>query len=82
MENGIFYAKAAAYFGSAFAIGIGCFGPAIAMGMIGMKACENVGKYAESSGKIRATMILSMALVETTALYCLIIAGMLIFLNS
>ncbi len=67
--------------GAAIAMGIGSLGPALGMGLIGMKACENIGKYTESSGKIRTTMIIAMALVETTALYCLMIAGALLFLN-
>lgn len=81
MEDGIFYAKAMASLGAAIAIGVGSLGPALGMGLIGMKACENIGKYAESSGKIRTTMIIAMALVETTALYCLMIAGGLLLLN-
>ncbi len=38
------YAKIAAFAGSAFAIAIGTFGPALAQGMIGSKACENFVK--------------------------------------
>ena len=30
-------------------------------GVIGMKACENMGKYPESSGKIRTAMFMAMA---------------------
>ncbi|HZW61695.1 MAG TPA: ATP synthase F0 subunit C [Candidatus Babeliales bacterium] len=82
MENTIFYAKAAAYIGAAIAMGIGSLGPSLGMGLIGMKACENMGKYPESSGKIRGTMIIAMSLVETGAIYSLMIAGALILLNS
>lgn len=72
------YAQAAAFVGAAIAMSIGTVGPAIAQGMIGAKACENVGKYPESYSKIRMTMIISMALVETCAIYVLIIAIMVI----
>ena len=72
METGIFYAKAAAYLGAAL-------GPALGQGLIGMKACENIGKYPESSGKLRTVMMIAMGMVETSAIYCFLIALLLIF---
>ena len=72
------YAQAAVFVGAAIAMSLGNIGTAIAQGMIGTKACENVGKYPESYSKIRMTMIISMALVETCAIYVLIIAIMVI----
>ncbi|MDR3551348.1 MAG: ATP synthase F0 subunit C [Candidatus Babeliales bacterium] len=75
------YTKAAAYLGAAIAMGFGAIGPALGQGLIGMKACENIGKYPESAGKIRTTMMIAMGLVETSAIYCLMVAGALILLN-
>ena len=75
------YAKAAAFLGAAFAMGIGAIGPAIGQGLIGTKACESIGKYPESASKIRTTMMISMAIVESSALYAFLTAGLLIFLN-
>jgi len=72
------YAQAAVLVGAAIAMALGTVGPAIAQGMIGAKSCENVGKYPESYSKIRMMMIISMALVETCALYVLLIAFMVI----
>lgn len=82
VESGVFYAQAAAFIGASIAIGIGVVGPAIGQGLIAMKACENIGKYPESQGKIRSTMFLSMGVVETGALYALIIAGLLVRAGS
>lgn len=73
------YAKAAACIGAAIAMGLGSIGPALGQGMVGMKACENIGKYPESAGKIRTAMILAMGLVETSAIYALIVALTIIF---
>jgi F-type H+-transporting ATPase subunit c len=81
VEEGIYYAKAAAFMGAAIAMGVGALGPALGQGLIGMKACENIGKYPESAGKIRTTMMIAMGLVETSAIYCLMVAGFLIILN-
>lgn len=72
------YAKAAVFVGAAIAMGIGTVGPSLAQGLIGSKACENIGKYPESSSKIRMTMLISMGLVETCALYAFIVALMVI----
>ena len=76
------YAKAAAFLGAAIAMGVGAIGPALGQGLIGMKACENIGKYPESAGKIRTTMMIAMGLVETSAIYALMVAGALILLNA
>jgi F-type H+-transporting ATPase subunit c len=76
------YAKAAAFLGAAIAMGVGTIGPALGQGLIGMKACENIGKYPESAGKIRTTMMIAMGLVETSAIYALMVAGALILLNT
>jgi F-type H+-transporting ATPase subunit c len=72
------YAQAAVYVGAAIAMSIGTVGPSIAQGMIGTKSCENVGKYPEAYSKIRTMMIISMALVESCAIYVLIIAILVI----
>lgn len=80
--NGILIAKAAACIGAAIAMGIGSVGPALGQGMIAMKACENIGKYPESSGQIRTAMFLSMGIVESSAVYSLLIAGSLIYLAT
>ncbi len=79
--DGVFYAKAAAFIGAAIAMGIGAIGPALGQGLIGMKACENIGKYPQSSGQIRTTMFLAMGIVETSAIYAALVAGALIIMS-
>ena len=81
VEDGIFYAKAAAFLGAAIAMGVGAIGPALGQGMIGAKACESIGKYPESYGNIRTIMVISMGLVETSAIYAALIAAALIWFN-
>ena len=80
MVEGIFYAKAAACLGAAIAVGLGVLGPSLGQGGIGMKACENIGKYPESANKIRTAMFLSMGIVETQGLWVALTAGALILL--
>jgi F-type H+-transporting ATPase subunit c len=71
--------KIAAYIGAAFVMGIGTIGPALGQGLIGARACENVGKYPENAGNIRTLMLLAMGIIETSAIYALLIALILIF---
>lgn len=68
------YAKAAVYIGAALAMGMGSVGPAIGQGLVGMKACESIGKHPESAGNIRYIMIMALSLIETSAIYCFIVA--------
>lgn len=72
------FAQAAAFLGAAIAMGVGSIGPALGQGMIGSKACEGVGKHPENYSKIRMTMIIAMGIVESAAVYALLIAIMLI----
>ncbi|KIX85153.1 hypothetical protein J120_02305 [candidate division TM6 bacterium JCVI TM6SC1] len=76
--DGIMYAKAAAFIGAAIAMGVGSIGPALGQGMIAAKSCENLGKYPALFSQLRTLNFLSMAIVESSAIYCLIIAGALV----
>lgn len=81
MNDGIFYAKAAAFIAAAIAMSIGSIGPSLGQGLVGMKACENIGKYPESASTIQRAMMLAMALIETSAIYNLLIAGGLLIIS-
>lgn len=58
----------------AIAISIGSIGPALAVGKIGAKAMESIGRNPESAGKIMVPMILNVAFAEAIAIYALVIA--------
>jgi len=55
-------------------IAIGGMLPALAVGLIGAKAMEAMGRNPEASGKILPAMILGMAFAEAIAIYALILA--------
>lgn len=59
---------------SAIAIGVGALGPGLAIGLIGMKAMEAIGRNPEAANKVFVPMLLSMAFAEAIAIYALIIA--------
>ena len=59
---------------SALAIAIGSIAPALAIGIIGMKAMEAIGRNPDSASKIFLPMLLGMAFAEAIAIYALVIA--------
>lgn len=59
---------------SAIAIGVGSVAPALAIGLIGMKAMEAIGRNPEAANKVFVPMLLGMAFAEAIAIYALVIA--------
>ena len=62
--------------GTAMIAGIG---PGIGEGNAVAKACEAIGRQPECKGDVTTTMLMGCAIAETTGLYALIIAILLIF---
>jgi len=69
-----------------------CFSAAISIGLTGFAACFGMGRGVESAclgiarnpeakGPITTTMILGLALIESIAIYGLVIAFILLFAN-
>ncbi|OIO29248.1 ATP synthase F0 subunit C [Candidatus Nomurabacteria bacterium CG_4_10_14_0_2_um_filter_30_12] len=58
----------------AIVMAVGAVGPAIAIGMIGSKAMESIGRNPEAAGKILVPMLLACAFAEAIAIYALVIA--------
>jgi F-type H+-transporting ATPase subunit c len=52
-------------------IGLAAIGAALAVGLIGMKACEAVGRNPESSTKVLVQSILAIAFAEAIVFYTL-----------
>ncbi|MGN0778689.1 MAG: ATP synthase F0 subunit C [Aristaeellaceae bacterium] len=66
------------------ALGAGCamiagIGPGIGEGNAVAKACEAIGRQPESKGSVTSTMIMGCAIAETTGIYALVVAILLIF---
>lgn len=52
---------------------------AITEGLTAMKAVEGVARNPDAASKIRSTMIMGCALTETTGIYALLIALLILF---
>lgn len=55
-------------------VAIGGLFPALAVGLIGAKAMEALGRNPEASGRILPAMLLAMAFAEAIAIYSLILS--------
>ncbi len=55
-------------------IALGGMIPALAIGLIGFKAMEAIGRNPEASGRILPAMLIGMAFAEAIAIYSLILA--------
>ena len=62
--------------GAAMIAGIG---PGIGEGNAVASACEAIGRQPECKGSVTTTMLMGCAVAETTGLYALVIAILLIF---
>ena len=66
------------------ALGAGCamiagIGPGIGEGNAVAKACEAIGRQPECKSSVTSTMIMVCAIAETTGIYALVVAILLIF---
>lgn len=59
---------------AAATIAIGAIAPALAIGFIGSKGLEAIGRNPEAAGKIQGPMVLAIAFAEAIAIYALVIA--------
>ncbi|MDD5050176.1 MAG: ATP synthase F0 subunit C [Candidatus Pacebacteria bacterium] len=48
--------------------------PALAIGKIGSKGLESIGRNPEAASKIQTAMVLSIAFAEAIAIYALVVA--------
>ncbi len=63
------------------AIGLGAFGTGIGQGIGLSKACEGVARNPGASGKITTTLIIGLAMIESLAIYALVVVLILLFAN-
>ena len=71
--------EAAKAIGAGLCMGIGAIGPAIGEGNAVGKALEGMARQPESAGTLRTNMILGCAITETTGIYSLVVALLILF---
>ena len=68
------------YLAAGLCMGIGAIGPAIGEGNAVGKALEGMARQPEMASTLRTNMILGCAITETTGIYSLVVALLILFL--
>jgi F-type H+-transporting ATPase subunit c len=66
---------------AAAAVAIGSIGPALGEGRSVAAAMDAIARQPEAAGTISRTLFVGLAMIETMAIYCLVIALILLFAN-
>ena len=66
---------------AAVGMGLGSFGTGIGQGIAISKAVEGVARNPGASGKIMTIMLVGLAMIESLAIYCLVVAMIILFAN-
>lgn len=72
---------AASVAAAAVAVGFAGIGPGIGQGTVAGQAVEGIARQPEAEGKIRGTLLLSFAFMESLTIYGLVVALSLLFAN-
>jgi F-type H+-transporting ATPase subunit c len=67
--------------GAAFAIAIGAIAPALAQGRAVAAAMDAIARQPDAANTVSRTLFVGLAMIETMAIYCLVIALLLLFAN-
>ncbi len=73
--------QAVSIFSAALAVGFGAIGPGLGEGRAVASAMEAIARQPEAAGTISRTLFVGLAMIETMAIYCLVIALLVLFAN-
>ena len=73
--------QAVSIFSAALAVGLGAIGPGLGKGRAVASAMEAIARQPEAAGTISRTLFVGLAMIETMAIYCLVIALLVLFAN-
>lgn len=72
-------AEAMKYLAAAIAVSLGALGSAFAEGRVAVTALEGMSRNPQIADKLFTNMIVAIALCESTAIYCLVVSLILLF---
>ena len=73
--------QAVSIFSAGLAVGLGAIGPGIGEGIAVAKGLEAIARQPEAAGTISRTLFVGLAMIETMAIYCLVIALLVLYAN-
>lgn len=62
-------------------IAIGSVGPALGEGRAVAQALDSIARQPDATDRITRTLFVGLAMVESTAIYCLVVALILLYAN-
>lgn len=65
--------------GAGLAMGFGAIGPSTGIGYCGAKACEAIARNPKQSPNLVKTMLIGMAVAESTSIYALVVSLLILF---
>jgi F-type H+-transporting ATPase subunit c len=77
--SGADFIRGLALLGAGLAMGLGAIGPGVGEGFAAGKACEAIGRKPEEAVLLSKIMVLGQAISESTGIYSLVIALLLLF---
>lgn len=78
MDYGI---EALSIIGAVVAVSFGALVPAYSQGRAVAAAIEAIARQPEAAGTLARTLFVGLAMIETMAIYCLVIALLLLYAN-
>ena len=70
---------AGAFIGAGICMGFGAIGPGVGEGYTAGQACSAVGRSPENAGLLTRTMLIGQAVAESTGIYSLVVALLMLF---
>lgn len=68
-------------FTAGITVSFGAIGPALGEARAAAQALSSIAQQPDASGMISRTLFVSLAMIESTAIYCFVVAMILIFAN-
>lgn len=66
---------------AALAVSFGAIGPALAEGRAVAAAMDAIARQPDAAGTLSRTLFVGLAMIETMAIYCLVVALLVLFAN-
>ena len=66
---------------AALTVSVGAIGPALAEGRAVAAAMDAIARQPESAATLARTLFVGLAMIETMAIYCLVVALLVLFAN-
>lgn len=66
---------------AALAVSFGAIGPALAEGRAVAAAMDAIARQPEAAGTLSRTLFVGLAMIETMAIYCLVVALLVLYAN-